>query len=316
MKIIDFNTIESLNILPNECMAWVKEIFKIKENATLPPKISIKMEDDIFFNTMPCYIPSIERIGIKLVSRYPNRIPSLKSDLLLYDSKNGDSLALINADWITAMRTGAVAALSIKTFKSSTASIYSFVGLGNTGRATLLCLLNSNPEQHFSVRLLRYKDHAEHFVKRFTTFENVSFEIVNTNEELVSGADVIVSCVTALDTIFAKDEFYKEGVLVVPVHTRGFQNCDLFFDKIVGDDRDHIKDFKYFNEFKEFIEISDVLNGKVRGRVNDRERILAYNIGIALHDVYFANKIYHGSLEKSLDEVSLCGSRALNKFWL
>jgi ornithine cyclodeaminase/alanine dehydrogenase-like protein (mu-crystallin family) len=35
-----------------------------------------------------------------------------------------------------------------------------------------------------------------------------------------------------------------------------------------------------------------VLLNKSVGRANDCERILAYNIGIALHDVYFASKIY------------------------
>ncbi len=34
------------------------------------------------------------------------------------------------------------------------------------------------------------------------------------------------------------------------------------------------------------------MRGRRAGRENDRERILAYNIGIALHDIYFTGKIY------------------------
>ena len=34
---------------------------------------------------------------------------------------------------------------------------------------------------------------------------------------------------------------------VIPVHTRGFQNCDLFFDKVFADDTDHVKDSNILN---------------------------------------------------------------------
>ena len=77
----------------------------------------------------------------------------------------------------------------------------------------------------------------------------------------------------------------------MPVHTRGFQNCDTIFDKVFGDDTDHVRDFRYFSQFRKFGEISDVLSGELPGRENDQERILSYNIGLGLHDVYFASKI-------------------------
>jgi ornithine cyclodeaminase len=77
----------------------------------------------------------------------------------------------------------------------------------------------------------------------------------------------------------------------VPIHTRGFQNCDTTFDKVFADDTGHVQGFKYFNQFKHFAEISDVLKGENIGRSSDDERILSYNIGLGLHDVYFASKI-------------------------
>jgi ornithine cyclodeaminase len=50
--------------------------------------------------------------------------------------------------------------------------------------------------------------------------------------------------------------------------------------------------FKYFSQFKQFNELSEVLLNQVPARKSDTERILSYNIGLGLHDVYFANKIY------------------------
>ncbi len=84
---------------------------------------------------------------------------------------------------------------------------------------------------------------------------------------------------------------FKLGVLVVPVHTRGFQNCDTVFDKVFADDEGHVNGFKYFNQFKKFGELDAVLKGLMTGRDNDDERILSYNIGISIHDVYYAYKI-------------------------
>ena len=77
------------------------------------------------------------------------------------------------------------------------------------------------------------------------------------------------------------------------MHTRGFKQCDLAFDKIVCDDEGHVASFGYYPQFKDkLVEMSDVLSGRVAGRDSNSQRIIAYNIGIALHDVVFASKIY------------------------
>jgi ornithine cyclodeaminase len=220
-------------------------------------------------------------------------VPALKSDLMLFDSATGELLSLVECDWITAMRTGAVATLAIKTFRSTVASIYAFVGLGSTARATLTCLLESSPSEELNIRLFRYKDQAEKIVAEYGHYANARFEIVDTMEELVAGADVVVSCITDAQGLLVEDEsLFKPGVLVVPVHTRGFQNCDTTFDKVFADDTDHVKGFRYFSQFREFHQIEEVLKGECVGRANDQERILSYNIGLGLHDVYYANKIY------------------------
>ena len=81
-------------------------------------------------------------------------------------------------------------------------------------------------------------------------------------------------------------------MLLIPVHTRGFQNCDLFFDKVFGDDTGHVQGFRYFDRFKQYDELSQVLLGNNPGRENDAERIICYNIGLGLHDAVFASHIY------------------------
>lgn len=294
MKSITNSEIVALNISATECVDWVREAFIMKSECQLPAKISVHPTGNDFFTTMPCLLPKeYGRFGAKVVSRIVGRVPALKSDMMLFDSNNGELLALVDCDWITAMRTGAVAALAIKTFRNSTAKEYAFIGLGSTARATLTCLLESCKDEQLNIRLFKYKDQAEKIANEYKHYPNAAFTIVDNTADLVRGADVVVSCITDASGLLVEDEsLFKPGVLVVPVHTRGFQNCDTTFDKVYADDTDHVKGFKYFSEFKEFHQIEEVLKGEVKGRESDSERILSYNIGLGLHDVLYASRIY------------------------
>ena len=293
MKIIDFETIRNLSISPADCVKWVETALRMKYDSCLPHKISMTIEPDVF-------------------SRFPKREPALVSDILLYDATNGDFLALMDGSWITAMRTGAVAALSIQYLRTSSAREYAFMGLGNTARATLLCLM-AVLEGPLNIRLLSYKGQELEFTKRFKEYSRLNFSIFENVEDLITGADVVVSCVTVAHGQFASDTCFKPGVLVVPVHTRGFQNCDLFFDQVFADDVAHVEGFKYFNQFKQFDEFARILLKQNPGRTSDQERILAYNIGIALHDIYFASQVYD-KVKDSLPDIS--SDKLSEKFWV
>lgn len=107
--------------------------------------------------------------------------------------------------------------------------------------------------------------------------------------------------------MWADEQDFKPGVLVVPVMTRGFQNCDLAFDRIFCDDIPHISGFKYFNQYKNVTEMTDVLNDYTFER-GGAERILAYNIGISVQDVFYASKILG-----RLQEKDCCQQK---KFWV
>lgn len=285
--------IESLGITPEQCYEWVLESFKAKYDSILPPKTSIHLRDKDFFNTMPCLLPEeYDRFSVKIVSRIIGTYPAVKSNLLLFRSSTGELLAHIDADWITAMRTGAVAALATETFKNTRARIYSFMGLGIVGHATMKCLATKIDKADSLIRLLRYKDHTERFMEEFA-YTGLEFEVCESIDSLIDGSDVVISCISHTDDILCADETsFKPGVTVIPVHTRGFQNCDLFFDKVFGDDTGHIEGFRYFSRFRKFDEFSNVLLGNSPGRENDEERILSYNIGLGLHDAFFAERIY------------------------
>jgi ornithine cyclodeaminase len=303
VSIIQQQQIDALNISPKECLEWVRQGFLMKDDAQMPAKLSVHPQGEDFMTTMPCLLPKHngkKYFGIKLVSRIEGQIPTLKSDITLYDAETGQLLAVMDGDWITAMRTGAVAALAARTFQREAVDTYSMIGLGNIARAVALCLIADNSHRPITIRLMRYKDQAEQFIERFKAYDNVTFDIVDDKTAFIAEADVLISCVTvATELLFPNNSLYKKGVTVIPVHVRGFQNCDLFFDKVFGDDTGQIQNWKYFSQFKEYDEIHHVLQGKNPGRTNNEERILSYNYGLALHDIVFASKIYEKAINTS-----------------
>lgn len=321
MKIVSFDDIRNLNITPQVCYQWVSEMIAEKKNVLLPAKISMKPTENVFCNVMPCILGCSTDYsnntwgGVKIVTRYPVRTPSLDSKLLLYDAESGEFMALMDANWITAMRTGAVAAHSIVLLAKKGYSILGIVGLGNTARATLLVLASMNLDTEFQVKLLKYKGQEKLFMERFAEYTNLHFVCVDDADVLVKGSDVVISAVTYLPDNFSSDDCFEEGVLVVPIHTRGFANCDLFFDKVYADDYGHIKHFKYFDNFRYFAEICDVVNEKAVGRENDKERILAYNIGVSMHDINFAAHIYQ-LLRNNQDIIDIDLHDPADKFWV
>ena len=322
MNIFTFDDVASLKISPKECYEWAVDAISHKSKAILPPKISMKPRPGVFCNVMPSIIPAEFSPlghsvgGVKIVTRYPERVPSLSSKILVFNADSGEELALIDANWITAIRTGAVAAHTIRLFAKSDYRTIGIIGLGNTARASLLVLAETESRRSFRVRLLRHKQQEESFMQRFADYGNISFECVDSLEELVQGSDVVLSAVTYAERDFCSDECFSEGVLVVPVHTLGFTNCDVFFDKVFADDTGHVKHFKHFSEFRSFAEVSDVVNGKAPGREGNRDRILAYNIGISLHDVNFTAHVLKRFADSGKTSASIDMHDPSAKFWL
>lgn len=306
MKEVSFEEINNLGITPAECVEWASEVIKNKNNYVLPHKISIKYGENCYFNTMPSFIPEKNLFGVKVVSRIPKREPALQGDILLYNSESGDMLTFMDGTWITVWRTAAVAAITVDALKKPDAKSISIIGLGNIARAFVLCIDSIYKQKDITFKILAYKNQHNLFIERFTEYKNIHFEVYQDTKELIRESDIIVSCVTAKDDLFADESDFKKGVLVVPVMTRGFQNCDLAFDRIFCDDILHISEFKYFKQYKSVTEMTDVLNDNIFVR-GGAERILAYNIGISVQDIFYASKV----LEKAGAK-----GKIIPKFWV
>src|SRR5205814_8068048 len=90
---------------------------------------------------MPAAIPAQNAAGIKWVSGYPENskrgLPYIAGLMILNDFETGMPLALMDAIWITAKRTGAATAVAAKYLARPESSSVGILGCGVQGRSNL-----------------------------------------------------------------------------------------------------------------------------------------------------------------------------------
>lgn len=253
----------------------------------LKPKVSLVPREGVFYTAMPGGLKN-EVLGLKLIERFENKnYPSIFGTMFLNDEKTGKLLSIMDATWLTSIRTGAIATISIEMFANPEIEEISIIGLGNTAIATLKCIEEYLPHIK-KVNLFSYKDTHLKFIEKFKKSQ-FKFEIIEDLETFVKTGKIIISAITYASKPFIKKEWLQENVLILPIHSRGWQECDEVFDKIYTDDYEHTKHF-----IKNLTgELGEVLLGKIKGREKGKsEKIIAYNIGIAIDDIVVAKLIY------------------------
>ena len=302
IKIIDFETCRKIGnkLSSQEYLEWIETALKNKPNFVMPPKTNLQQDNGGYFHAMPCLYEDENVACVKMIGRHllkPNEKRSvMMADLLLYESDTGILKGLLDAEYITTLRTGAAAAHSVLMYAKKEFKTIGLFGLGNIMFTCIEILMSEIKNREVIFKLYKYHNNEEKFMERFSKYENIQFELCDTYEQTVRGSDVIISAVTNTTQDFANDDCYEEGCTVIPIMTLGFQNCDLFFDKVFADDVNQIRGFKYFDKFKSITSNTEVLLGESKGRENDKERILVYNYGLAVHDLYFALQFYNNSL--------------------
>ena len=120
------------------------------------------------------------------------------------------------------------------------------------------------------VKMIGRHGHENRIMDLFRQDPDVHFVLCDTYEEVIGGSDLVISAITKVTENFVTDEYFKEGCTVIPICTMGFQNCDLFFDRVFTDEIEQIRGFKYFDHFAPVTtNVTDVLNGAAPGRTDN-----------------------------------------------
>lgn len=316
MKFLDFNQIKNLNLSAEELFQWTCETWAKQDSFILPPKTHTWMGERGRFMTMPCVMPNEDIAGVKFISRNvddANADPKRNSNIMLQRLSRHGLYAVIDGTWITTMRTGACAYYHATKFAKSTPKTLAVYGLGLTARSFMFFWYNLY-KKPITIKLMPYKDQHELFMQKYPENEYIKYQLVDSIEDLFD-ADIIVSCVSFAHSVICENtNVFKKGCNVVPVHTAGFQNCDLVFDKVFVDDIGHVQGYKYFNEFKDkMTRITEVETAVKTGRDNDEQRIVVYNGGLAIFDMYWAMKVIEKFGDKCVD---LPMSYPEERFWI
>ncbi|MDE6217878.1 MAG: hypothetical protein K2F64_02630 [Muribaculaceae bacterium] len=292
--------IERLDISAQDKYDWVDAVLRNKADYVLPTKTRMPLRENDYFNVMPCVLPSENVLGLKVVTRNENRrkegLSNIDGDILLYSYHDFLPKALIDGAYITTVRTAAVAVHSMLNLAPASDTV-AMIGLGNIGTEIGNILFGLLPDKPMHVKLFRYKDHAEKFVDKFSHYSNLHFTICDSYEDLMQDSDVVFSSVTYVEDDFCDPSVYKPGCTVIPVHLRGFRECDRVFDHVITSDLISIRKFANYAEMKK-ISYWDDLFADIENYKPD-SRTLVYNLGLAVYDLYFAAKIYEKILRKA-----------------
>ncbi|MEM0053067.1 MAG: ornithine cyclodeaminase family protein [Nitrososphaeria archaeon] len=306
--------IESMGINSSDVMQWVEDAFKEKyfKRVEIPPKPGIHPSNGTFIHAMPALIQNFDAAGMKWIagsaSNPLKNLPYLTGLIILNDPETGLPISIMDATWITAKRTAAVSAISAKYLARKDAETISIIGCGVQGRSHLeflsLVLKNLKKVNLFDLvydKMLEF----ESFVKR-----NFEFEVHKSSspKEAVQGSDVIITATPILKkpTPIGRIDWVKDGGLIMPLEFDSYWLPETFskVNKIYTDDLEQLKYYQALGHFPLMKEVNgelcELIVGKIGGRNNDEEKIMALNLGLAISDIMVAKKIYEKALSKNL----------------
>lgn len=270
----------------------------------MPPKPGIHTAPDAFIHAMPAYLPAIEAAGIKWVAGFPENpgrgLPYVTGLIVLNDPHVGLPLAVLDATWITAMRTGAATAVAARHLARRDAKTLAILGCGVQGRSNALALQVELP----ALELLRVYDARDENARRYAdemkTKLRLRIEPVPSAEAAVRDADVVVTAGPILKAprpVIAYD-WLREGAFVCTLDFDSYVKGETWkrADKLATDDAEQLRYYRsvgYFQEVPDpYADLGELVTGARPGREDSRERILCANLGLAIEDMAVALRVY------------------------
>lgn len=261
--------------------------------------------------SMPAYLGGeMDALGAKLISFYgmnptERGLPAVQGNVLLFDGKTGALVALMDAGFLTAMRTGASGGVAARYLAREDARTLTIFGSGAAAPYQVEAALCERAIERVYV-LSRSQANAEAMAAALASDLGVEASATDDVAMAVGVADILVTATSAHEPLF-------EGVLLRPgVHITGIgshlpyasevdaetlQRAKVVVDQMgacLAEAGDLIRPIEggLYSAERIHAEIGAIIAGDRPGRESGEEITLFKSVGLAAQDVAVAKVVY------------------------
>jgi ornithine cyclodeaminase/alanine dehydrogenase-like protein (mu-crystallin family) len=276
-------------------------------NAAYHPRERILLPQ-LSLHYMAGALPDLQRIGMKIYTATPQAVRFL---VLLYDTESGRLLALMQADHLGRIRTGAASGIATKYLARPDASRVGLIGAGRQARTQLAAIAKVRKlsgAKVFSRDALRLKSFCQEISEQL----GLAVEPASTPEAATRYGEIVTTATSAAQPV-VYGEWLQPGTHLNaiganrPQHRelddRALERVGLITVDSIEQSRkesgDLIEGFSNLGRgWERVIELSTVVTGKNPGRSSPDEITLFKSHGIALWDVAAASYVYRRAREE------------------
>jgi alanine dehydrogenase len=177
--------------------------------ASAPDRIAALVpERDALLAAMPGYVPSLGALVSKLVSLFPRNagsaVPTHQAVIAVFDPETGWPVALLDGTEITAVRTGACSALSVRLLARENASVLAVIGTGVQARSHARAVVRVRPIAEVLIAG-RDRRKADALATDLAQDLGVPVRAVESYREALEHADVVCATTHALEPVVYRD---------------------------------------------------------------------------------------------------------------
>jgi len=308
--------LNSLDLSISNIVDILEEIFRLKAagDVLMPPKIFFHLPGDRFYSAMASCCPKLGFAASKWQSGDPGNpsrnLPYIQGLFVLNEHKTGQMLSIMDAKWITGRRTAAASALVARYQARKGSKVLSLLGCGLQGRAHLEAMAAEiDTLERCQVYDIIPEVQALFISQMNSRFNGIEVLGCDGPQSAISGADIIVpgGPIQVERNATIVSDWIKPGALIVTIDYDSYvtDECIDAMDIVITDDYSQIEDAREKeNKFQGVNRIDAdnaemITHGKAL-RKNDKQRILAFNLGIALEDLATAVVLFEHAKEKGI----------------
>lgn len=274
---------------------------KAEGRAVMKPKLALHAPDQALFLASPGVMDQPPYAGLKWVGVAGNEargLPHIAGLILLSDAESGMPVAVMDARWITGVRTAAITAVAARRLARRDSTTIGFVACGLQARAHLAAL-----RPHFPLSLVRAYSRRLTTAKAFAEAvraEGLDAEAVMDPRDAVAEMDIVVTSTPVVPrTEPLLDAAWLEPGSFASLVDLGFSwmpDSLSELDRVVTDDQAQAgtEGLAYKQPYAG--EVADLVVGRIEARQSLEERTALVFAGLGLADVAVAGAVYKKAL--------------------